>query len=361
MRYFVSALAFSAIAFNGGSYGFITAALSQGLSKAEQVYAELAKLPADQRAARIIEGARKEGHFRFVHSLRGTTGRNQTEAFEKRFPFLKVELTEVGSQDAAERLVTEEAVGRHLTDLAVVEPADTTVILARNLAARYPTPAIGRILPEYKIFIEPENRWVPFEANEHGLSYNTDLVKSPPKSYEELCEPQYKGRVSFDPLEVRFLMGIYKVFNDDLARVERFLKCMGENQPIIQRGHEQRSGLMIAGDHAASPDSYFFSGLIAKKNHPSIPFAADYEVPVTVSAVTSVINRNAENPYAAALFADWSLSDEAQQIQANDFRGPVAMKHPFFPKDAKLIAYVTVSKEIEDALVALWVKYMPTK
>jgi ABC-type Fe3+ transport system substrate-binding protein len=118
---------------------------------------------------------------------------------------------------------------------------------------------------------------------------------------------------------------------------------------------------MMAGDHAASPDSYFFPGLIAKKANPSIPFAADYDVPVTVSAVTSVINRNVEYPYAAALFADWSLSDEAQQVEANDFRGPVAAKHPFFPQDAKLVVYVTVSKPIEDKLVALWTKYMPVK
>src|SRR5262249_25151618 len=303
----------------------------------------------------------KEGHFRFVHSLRGTTGRNQTEAFQKRFPFLKVELTELGSQDAAERLVTEEAAGRHLTDLVIVEPGDTTLVLQRNLAARDSTPLIARILPEYRVFIEPENRWVPFEANEHGLSYNTNLVKSAPKSYEELCEPQFKGSVSFDPLEVRFLMGIYKVFNDDLDRVERFLKCMGANQPIIQRGHQQRSELMMAGDHAASPDSYFFPGLLAKKANPSIPFAVDYEVPVTVSAVTSIINRNVEYPYAAALFADWSLGDEAQQVEANDYRGPVAAKHPFFPQNAKLISYVTVSKATEDKLVALWTQYMPVK
>jgi len=39
----------------------------------------------------------------------------------------------------------------------------------------------------------------------------------------------------------------------------------------------------------------------------------------------------------------------------------VAAKHPFFPKDAKLISYVTVSKAIEDKLVALWTKYMPVK
>src|SRR5262249_60892372 len=110
MRYRASAFVFAALTASF-SPGFIAAAASQELSKAEQIYAELAKLPAAERSTRIIEGARKEGHFRFVHSLRGTTGRNQTEAFQKRFPFLKVELTELGSQDAAERLVTEEAAG----------------------------------------------------------------------------------------------------------------------------------------------------------------------------------------------------------------------------------------------------------
>src|SRR6478609_11657283 len=102
MRNLISALAFVAMVANSASMNFVNAAAGQELSMAEQIYSELAKLPADQRSTRIIEGARKEGHFRFVHSLRGTTGRNQTEAFQKRFPFLKVELTELGSQDAAE-------------------------------------------------------------------------------------------------------------------------------------------------------------------------------------------------------------------------------------------------------------------
>jgi iron(III) transport system substrate-binding protein len=334
---------------------------AQQPSKAEQIYLDLARLPEGERATRILEGARAEGHFRFIHSLRGSTGKNQTEAFQKRYPFLQVEVTELGSQDAAERLVTEEAASRHLTDLVVVEIADMTQILAQRLAAQYPTPSVSRILPQYRLFIDPENRWVPFEANEHGIAYNTNLVKSPPKTYEELCEPQFRGSVSFDPLEVRFLVGMYKIFNDDVGRVDRFLKCMSENAPIIQRGHAQRSELMTAGDHAASPDQYFYLGLIEKKDNPSLPFAADYLTPITVSAVTALINRNTPYPFAAALFADWSLSDESQQIEANDFRGPVAAKHPFFPDDAKLIAYTTVPKEIEDQLVALWIKYMRGK
>ena len=180
-------------------------------------------------------------------------------------------------------------------------------------------------------------------------------------SDEELCAPAFKGMVSFDPLEVRFLVGMYKIFDDSLERVEKFIECMSKNEPIISRGHIQRYQLMIAGDHAASPDQYFFGGYIDKAKNPATPFGANYLTPITVAAVSAVINRNVEFPHAAALFADWSLSDESQAILAKDFRGPVASKHPFFPPEAKIVAYTTVPREVEDKLVAIWRKYMRDK
>jgi iron(III) transport system substrate-binding protein len=336
-------------------------AQAQTLSTVEQIYAELAKLPDNERQAKILEGARKEGAFRFIHSLRGTTGQAQLKAFQARYPFLQVEMSELGSQDAADRLVTEESAGRHLTDLVVVEPSDMSEMLAKNLAARYPTPAVKRVLKQYETFIEPQNRWLPFETNEHGIVYNTNLVKEAPKSYEELCEPKFKGGVSFDPLEVRFLVGLYKIFGDRLDRVENLLKCLGANDPIIQRGHTQRSQLMVAGDHMASPDQYLYAGLLDKQKNPALPFGASYSTPITLSTVAAAINRNAEHPYAAALFADWSVSDESQDILVKEYRGPVAVKHPFIPDDAELVPYTTVPKEIEDKLADLWIKYMKPK
>lgn len=339
-----------------------TAAVAQsGPSKAEQIYAELARLPPEQRAQRILDGARQEGHFRYVNSLRGTTGTDMNAAFQKRYPFLKSEMSELGSQDASERLVAEEATGRHLTDMIIAEISDLTQIRDRNLWAAFPTPATKNVLPQYHNFLDPENHWIPFEANEHGIIYNTNLVKTPPKNYEELCDPKYKGQVSFDPLEVRYLVGMYKIFDDSLERVDHFIKCMSENDPIIQRGHEQRYHLMIAGDHAISPDQYFNFGYAEKRKVPDATFAADYDVPLTVAAVSAIINRNAENLYAAALFTDWTLSPENQDILFKNFRGPVAGKHPFFPDNAKIIAYTTVSPDVEKALVDIWRKYMRGK
>ena len=100
------------------------------LSPVEKIYADLAKLPADERAKRIEEGAKKEGTFILVHTLRGELGNGHINLFRKRYPFLKVEATaDIGSQDAAERLYAEETSGRHLTDVIGIVALFTIIVI----------------------------------------------------------------------------------------------------------------------------------------------------------------------------------------------------------------------------------------
>ena len=77
----------------------------------EPIYASLAKLPADQREKRIEAGARKEGKLNFVHTWRGKNARDHVKLFEKRYSFIKVDMGDLGSQDAAERFIAEESAG----------------------------------------------------------------------------------------------------------------------------------------------------------------------------------------------------------------------------------------------------------
>jgi len=103
--------------------------------------------------------------------------------------------------------------------------------------------------PAAQGFLDKENRWLPWYWSEHGISYNTNLIPPDraPKDWQDLCNPAYKGQVSFDPPETRFMVGLYILMGEEKFR--GWLKCMGENQPIIQRGHTQRMNLMLAGDH----------------------------------------------------------------------------------------------------------------
>src|SRR5262245_68646 len=80
---------------------------AEELSADEKIYADLAKLDPAERQKKIEEGAKAEGELSLIHTWRGELSRNHLKLFEKRYPFLKVELVDIGSQDAADRLLAE--------------------------------------------------------------------------------------------------------------------------------------------------------------------------------------------------------------------------------------------------------------
>jgi ABC-type Fe3+ transport system substrate-binding protein len=327
---------------------------ARDLTPAEQIYADLAKLAPDTRHARILEGARKEGKFRFVHSLRGDLGTDHVALFAKHYPFVTLEQSELGSQDAAERLITEETAGRHITDAVVSETPDLTEILRKEMAAHYISPEIRRVLRQYTHLIDSENRWVPFAVDEHGITYNTDLVPKPPKTYEELCDAKYRGTTSFEPFETRFLEGMFVIFGKSFEKLDNWVACIALNQPILQRGHTQRQRLMVAGDHAISPDQYMYEGIAQKRKFPNLPYGADFDAPVTITALNLVINSKTPYPHAAALFADWLMSEESQAFLSGRLRGPIALKHPYFADGTTLVLYGNSSTDVMDHLSAIW-------
>jgi len=324
----------------------------------EQLYATLAKLPSDQREKRIEEGARKEGKLNFVHTWRGKNARDHVKLFEKRYPFVKVDMGDLGSQDAAERFIAEESAGRHLTDILTLGVPDMAVILKHNFVAKYPTPATKKILKQYQNFIDPQQRWIPWYWAEHGISYNTNLIKADkaPKTWFDLCKPEFKGQVSFDPSETRFLAGLYVMMGEE--KTKEWLKCMGQNQIIIQQGHTQRMELMLTGDHALQGDNYFYTGVEAKRKDPKAPFAMVLTAPILSFAGGMIINKNALNPYASALFVDWTLSQDSQEMINGILRGPLTIKHPYLPDNVKLVTYNIVSDDITKRLHDAWGQYI---
>jgi iron(III) transport system substrate-binding protein len=335
--------------------------LSAAEATVEQLYASLAKLSPEQRTKRLEEGARKEGNLTFVHTFRGKLARDHVRLFEKRYPFVKVDMGDMGSQDAAERLIAEETAGRHLTDVVSLAVPDLPLILKQNLAARYPTPAVQRIPKKFQGFIDSENRWLPWYWSEHGISYNTNLVPADkaPKEWFDLCKPAFKGQVSFDPAETRFLVGLYAMFGEE--KTKNWLKCMGENQPIIQRGHTQRMNLMLSGDHAVQGDNFLYTGAEEKKKDPKTPFAIVYSAPILAYAGSMVTNRNTQHPYASALFNDWTLSDESQKYTGDNFRGPLIGKHPYLADDFKVVTYGIVGDDVIKRLHDYWDQYIGKK
>ncbi len=330
---------------------------AQDLSKVEKLYADLAKLSAAERQARLVAGAKKEGKIVMVHSLRRKMGKDHIRGFTKKYPFIRVESTDMGSQDASERLVAEETAGRHLTDVLSIGVPDGAILFEKKLVARYETPMIKNVLPKYKGFIDAQNRWVPYYWSEYGMSFNTNLIKpaNAPKAWFDLCKPQYKGKFSFDPPTTRFLVGLHVMMGN---KAEDWIKCIGKNEPIIQRGHTARLKLMLRGDHAIQGGNYFYRGSKMKDKNAKVPFQAVYEAPILGFPGAIVINRNAPNPHAAALWADYTLTETSQKVLLKAWRGTIAAKHAYMPEGVKIVTYNYVSADIANRMHELWNKHI---
>ena len=250
-------------------------------------------------------------------------------------------------------MMSEEIVGRHLTDVLNAAVPDMADLLAANMIARAPTPATQRILPQYRSVLDPESRWMPSFWDVNGMVYNTNLVPPDrvPKQWSDLCDPYFKGNFSFDPVLGRIVAGFSIMFGD---KTTDMFKCLGANKPIIQRGYSQRFLLMEAGDHAIVADSYLYQVFAAKKRNANSPTAVVPNLPMLAAFCAVGINRQTENPYASALFLDWIVTDEAQNYLAANLRGPTSVKHPFLPEDAKFIVMPNLPKAQLDPLVTLW-------
>jgi ABC-type Fe3+ transport system substrate-binding protein len=116
-------------------------------------------------------------------------------------------------------------------------------------------------------------------------------------------------------------------------------KCLGVNKPILQEGHITRMELMLAGDHAIQGDNFLYDGMTKYNENKSLPFAIVWTAPILARAGVVAISKEARHPYAAALYADWLLTEESQKFVYDGNRGPLAMRHPFIPDSAPLFTY----------------------
>ncbi len=91
------------------TFSVVLAQASQGTAQeaASQILAKLNNLSLEKRQKALLEGAKAEGEVVIYSSMRLAQLSPFTEAFSKRFPFLKVNAFRVSSQRLAIKVRTE--------------------------------------------------------------------------------------------------------------------------------------------------------------------------------------------------------------------------------------------------------------
>jgi iron(III) transport system substrate-binding protein len=134
----------------------------------------------------LIEAARKEGKLVFYTANFTEVEQEVIKAFNKRFPFVRVEMVRAPGGQLITRVKTEAAAGKLSAD--VIDHSDRGLMLEMaDLFQDYAPPNAADYLPE--VLVSPK-LW-PRNTIGWSIAYNKELVKNPPKSWQDLTKPEY--------------------------------------------------------------------------------------------------------------------------------------------------------------------------
>lgn len=266
------------------------------------------------REQKLIEGAKKEGQVVFYSAMIVNQAlRPIVDAFEEKYPFVKVSYWRADDEDMFAKLSAEERAKNLVGDL--IEGANICQLAA---SAGWMTPYYSPSLDKYPAAErDPNNLWAPTQLSYFGAAYNTNLVPADkmPKTYEALLDPQWKGKmawrigtVSGTPL---FITNLRLAWGEDKA-MDYFKKLA--QQKVINFGSGSARTLVdrvLAGEYPIALNIFAHHPLISRAK--GAPVNSQLMDPVPTMADTMGILKGVHHPYSALLLADFILSEEGQQ------------------------------------------------
>lgn len=154
-------------------------------------------------------------------------------AFEKRTGASLTQSIILG-QDQLTRLVAAKG-GEPPFDVALFDSPQVLDAVAQGVIAEYPagkSPNFAKLRPEF------QNKWGPvISLQAVGIGYNPTKIKTPPKSWEELWDPKYKGRVGLTALNsqlgIAFLAELNRLKGGTDTNFEPAFKALRELLPNV--------------------------------------------------------------------------------------------------------------------------------
>ena len=269
-----------------------------------EILKEVRSLRDEAREARLIQGAKQEGKI----VLYGTTGVDDMkilfDSFKKKYPFIDVGHFRGGALAVYNKVVTEARAGRFEAD--VIEATSLTAIRLKenNLLEPYVSPRRAGIM---KNFMDNDGYWTAWFQQVVAMIYNTKLVKSDevPKSYEDLIDPKWKGKISVDQEDDDIFGTLMNYWGKEKGT--SYFKRLALNSPTVRKGHNLQTSLVAAGETHLAPWIFAFRPLSMKQR--GAPIDIVLLDPVLSDPKYVMVAKNNKRPYAAILFTDWLLSD----------------------------------------------------
>ena len=283
----------------------------------------LPALAAAAPDAKIVEAAKKERTITYYTGLNVDAVQKLIEAFERRYPFLKVEPARYGHVQVRTKIFTEAAAGSHRFDIASIPSIDLQTIKKKGLLASYRSPELDGIPKGLK---DEDGYWAAMYITQFIIGYNSRMLNKNdvPRDWDDLLRGQWKTRIGMDPDAPLWYASLVEYWGFEKAN--RFMKALAAQQPHLSRGYTLLAQMMAAGEF---PLAIVHAHKVEDMKNKGAPIDWVRTVdPVVTSAHALAVSARAPHPNAARLLADFILSKEGQLTLHQSFLVPVRTDIP---------------------------------
>ncbi len=284
---------------------------SLSASKKPSTLTELALYRGSDRQQILEDGAKKEGKVTLYTS--GTQAVAPVgEAFEKKYPFVKVETWRSTSASLISRTVEEYKSGRHTFDVMEGTQSSMMVLQKLGISQAFYVPSLA-FMEEEGVTNAAGGGVLAVALRSHGVGfgYNTKLLGKAqiPKTYHDLLDNKWKGKLALAASDTgpNWAGAICSAFGEELLN-----KLATQNFVIHTVSALTLLDMIVNGEYIASP-TIFDSAVFGRKKL-GAPVAWVPLEPVRVNVGQIALSRYAPHSHAALLFADFKVSKESAEI-----------------------------------------------
>jgi iron(III) transport system substrate-binding protein len=302
---------------------FSAAGVGAAAQVGESKVAALDNLPAAERQARLIDGARAEGAAVIYLNLDQVVASALTGGFMKKYPGVNAQVGRFSGASIIARVDAESRADKLAADVIMSGELGILVLIDKGVMARYRSPQLAAY-PES--FRDKDSFWNVSLMNVLVPAYNSRLVtrEEAPQRLDDLLKPRWKGKISMDSQSYYWFGALLQHLGEDAAI--RLMRGLSEQNLHHVRGRRLLTQLVAAGEYDLAVETNLNTVLTMSQQGAPVWFAPVR--PLFLRPSFLFMTRTAPHPFAAALVIDYLLSEEGQKILAAHDRMPAHPKVP---------------------------------
>src|SRR5207244_3356148 len=115
-----------------------------------------------------------------------------------------------------------------------------------QLFQKVTTPVASELIPQAVL---PHGQWITTRLSIYAAGYNTNIIKpaDAPKTYEDLLDPRFKGKLAVEAEDAMWLMTVV-LHMGEAKGLKLFKDIVARNGISVRKGHTLLANLIPTGE-----------------------------------------------------------------------------------------------------------------